>query len=74
VALAHALRSALLLPGRATPLAFPSPVEGVGIVGLPYIVKRGLWPTQMAAGITKVGKDSNGKVTNIQNLAIWFIE
>lgn len=46
-------------------LAFPSPVEDVGIVGLTYIVKRGLWPTQIAAGITKVGKNSNGKVANV---------
>ncbi|GLR86539.1 tyrosine-type recombinase/integrase [Bradyrhizobium iriomotense] len=46
-------------------LAFPSPVEGVGIVGLTYMVKRGLWPTQIAAGITKVGKNSNGKVATV---------
>ena len=37
----------------------------MGIVGLTYIVKRGLWPTQIAAGITKVGKNSNGKVANV---------
>lgn len=46
-------------------LAFPSPVEGVGIIGLQYIVRRGLWPSEMAAGITKIGKDGNGKVTDI---------
>jgi integrase len=46
-------------------LVFPSPVKGVGVVGLQYLVRRGLWPTQIAAGVTKVGKDGNGNVTNI---------
>lgn len=46
-------------------LAFPSPIKDVGVVGLQYIVRRGLWPTQIAAKITRLGKDSNGKITQV---------
>lgn len=54
----------LQCPKSELGLLFPSPVDA-GIVGLQYIVRRGLWPAQIAAGITKVGKDSNGKVTDV---------
>jgi integrase len=46
-------------------LVFPSPVDGVGVVGLQYITRSGLWPIQIATGLTRVGKDSNGKVANV---------
>jgi integrase len=52
------------VPQSELGLVFPSPV-GAGIVGLQYIVRRGLWPVQIAVEITKVGKDSNGKVANV---------
>jgi integrase len=54
----------LKCPKSKLDLVFPSPVHG-DVVGLQYIVRRGLWPVQIAAGITKVGKDGNGKITDI---------
>ncbi|MCP3381259.1 site-specific integrase [Bradyrhizobium sp. CCGUVB4N] len=55
----------LQCPKTELGLVFPSPVEDVEIIGRDYIVKRGLWPAHIAAGITKIGKDSNGKVTDV---------
>jgi integrase len=46
-------------------LVFPSQLKDVGIMTLSHIVKSGLWPPQIAAGSTKVGKDTNGKITNV---------
>jgi integrase len=54
----------LKCPKSKLGLVSPSP-RGAGIVGLQYIVRRGLWPAQIAAEITKVGKDSNGKMTDV---------
>jgi integrase len=54
----------LKCPKTELNLVFPSPI-GTGIVGLQYIVRRGLWPAQIVAKIIKVGKDSNGKVANV---------
>ena len=54
----------LQCPSNELELVFPSPVHS-GVVGLQYVVRRGLWPAQIAAGITKIGKDTNGKVTDV---------
>ncbi len=43
-------------------LVFPSPVGG-GIVGLQYIVRRGLWPSQIAAEVSFEVLDAEGKPT-----------
>ncbi|HVQ67235.1 MAG TPA: tyrosine-type recombinase/integrase [Bradyrhizobium sp.] len=60
----------LQCPKSDLALVFPSPVHA-GVVGLQYIVRRGLWPPQMAAGLTKAGKNSKGnfaKVAKYQGL------
>jgi len=54
----------LQCPKSELGLVFPSPVDG-GVVGLQHIVRRGLWAVQLTAGITKIGKDPNGKVTEV---------
>lgn len=54
----------LQCPASELELVFPSPVHS-GVIGLQYIVRRGLWPAQIASGITKLGKDTNSKVTNV---------
>jgi len=55
----------LRCPKSELGLVFPSPIEDVGIMTLSHIVKSGLWPPQVAAGITKIGKNTNGKVTSV---------
>jgi integrase len=55
----------LRCPKTELGLVFPSSIKDAGIMTLSHIVKSGLWPPQIAAGITKVGKNTNGKVTGV---------
>jgi hypothetical protein len=51
----------LQCPKSKLDLVFPSPVDA-GIVGLQYIVRRGLWASQIAAEVYVEILDADGKV------------
>jgi integrase len=51
----------LQCPKSELDLVFPSPVDA-GIVGLQYIVRRGLWASQIAAEVDVEVLDADGKV------------
>jgi len=55
----------LQCPKSELGVVFPSPVKDVEIATRDYIVKRGLWLAQIAAGVTKEGKNSNGNIARI---------